>query len=104
MGLRGIIWDVDSLDWEYAATNPAKVLSDISAGLAYMGASGIIQLQHDIVNQSITLLPQVRLVGSGDSWDCCTTLSISVAIPLDETRSLNCTLPLANAPPVCAIL
>ena len=59
MGLRGIIWDVDSLDWEFAATNPAKVLSDVATGLTQMGAGGIIQLQHDIVNQSITLLPQV---------------------------------------------
>ena len=60
MGLRGIIWNVDTLDWEYAATNPSLVLSNFQAYLAYMGSAGIIQLQHDIINQSVNLVPQVN--------------------------------------------
>ena len=63
MGLRGIIWNVDTLDWEYAATNPSLVLSNFQAYLAYMGSAGIIQLQHDIINQSIDLVPQVHAHG-----------------------------------------
>ena len=60
MGLRGIIWNVDTLDWEYAATNPSLVLTNFQAYLAYMGSAGIIQLQHDIINQSVNLVPQVN--------------------------------------------
>ena len=59
MGLRGIIWDLDTLDWLNAATNPSYVISSFKTNLAAMGSSGIIQLQHDIINQSIALVPQV---------------------------------------------
>ena len=66
MGLRGVIWNLDTQDWNYAATNPSFVISSFQTNLAAKGSSGIIQLQHDVLNQSVNLVPQVRVIAAGD--------------------------------------
>ncbi len=60
MGLRGVLWNVDTVDWALAKTNPTKMLADFKSNLAATGTAGVIHLQHDLLLESVNLVPQVR--------------------------------------------
>ena len=72
MGLRGVLWNVDTVDWSLAKTNPTKMLADFKSNLAATGTAGVIHLQHDLLLESVNLVPQVRGqhdgVGVGVGW------------------------------------
>ena len=59
MGMRGIIWTIDTLDWSLAKSNPTKMLADFKTNLAATGSAGVIHLQHDLLLESVNLVPQL---------------------------------------------
>jgi hypothetical protein len=59
MGMRGIIWTIDTLDWSLAKSNPTKMLADFKTSLAATGSAGVIHLQHDLLLESVNLVPQL---------------------------------------------
>jgi peptidoglycan/xylan/chitin deacetylase (PgdA/CDA1 family) len=60
MGYRGVLWNLDTLDWQYAATNPSKVVTDFTSGLKALGTVGVVSLEHDLVDETVAVAPQVR--------------------------------------------
>ena len=54
MGLRSVGWNLDTMDWAYADNDPTKMFNDFYANLDYIKPSGIIQLQHDLLQGSVT--------------------------------------------------
>lgn len=59
MGYRSILWNVDSLDWLNSVNNPNTVLQDVANGISSNTPQGIIHLQHDLLAESIALVPQI---------------------------------------------
>jgi peptidoglycan/xylan/chitin deacetylase (PgdA/CDA1 family) len=61
MGYRGVVWNMDTKDWLWAESDPEMMLQSFKGNLTRMGTSGVLQLQHDVINASVKLIPQVRL-------------------------------------------
>ena len=53
MGLRGVLWNLDTNDWQYADTNPTLMFSQFNAKIASLKPTGIVQLQHDLLQGSV---------------------------------------------------
>jgi hypothetical protein len=59
MGYRGILWNVDTLDWSLAQTNPTKMINDFNTNLNALVPQGIVHLQHDLLQASVNTVSQV---------------------------------------------
>ena len=59
MGYRGVVWNLDTQDWNYAKSHPDWILGNFSINLAAKKNGSIIQLQHDLLQESIDLVPQL---------------------------------------------
>ena len=59
MGLRGVLWTVDTLDWKLAVGSPTKMLADFKTNLANTGTAGVIQLSHDLIAATVNQVPKV---------------------------------------------
>lgn len=64
---RSVNWNLDTLDWLYAASSPTTVYTIVSDGIANLSPGGIIHLQHDRVAESVatvrTIIAMVRSAG-----------------------------------------
>lgn len=58
MGLRGVLWNVDTLDWKLAVGSPSKMLADFKTNLANTGTAGVIQLSHDLIAATVNQVPK----------------------------------------------
>jgi peptidoglycan/xylan/chitin deacetylase (PgdA/CDA1 family) len=60
MGYRAAIWNLDTLDWQYAASNPTKVINDQKSAMDALVPTGILQLQHDITSPAVDVVPAIN--------------------------------------------
>jgi len=80
MGLRGVIWNVDTVDWALAKTNPTKMLADFKTNLAATGTTGVIHLQHDLLLESVNLVPQLLAIIKANSPKKDTFISVEQCV------------------------
>ena len=60
MGYMAVGWNLDTKDWDMAASNPQALLQYYEESLLSLGDIGIMHLQHDLINASVDLFPSVR--------------------------------------------
>lgn len=59
MGYQAVIWSLDSLDWEFADTNPSAVLKWFQGNLTQLAPAGLFSLEHDLTASTVALAQSV---------------------------------------------
>jgi peptidoglycan/xylan/chitin deacetylase (PgdA/CDA1 family) len=59
MGYRAMIWNLDTMDWQDAQSNPNLVVSNFKTNFNNLMPSGILSLQHDLFQYTADIVPSI---------------------------------------------
>lgn len=69
MGYIATIWNLDTEDWQLAATQPNLVLSDFQTNFPALAPYGVLPLEHDVYQYTVDLVPTILSYVQATSYE-----------------------------------